>query len=669
MIPELGHLALAIALALSLLQAVVPLVGTYRGNLTLMAYARPLAAGQFVFSVLSFACLTYAFVTDDFSVQYVANHSNSLLPVYYKVSAVWGGHEGSLLLWQLLLASWTVAVATFSRALPVDMLARVLSVMGMISIGFLLFIIATSNPFDRILPQFPQDGADLNPLLQDIGLILHPPMLYMGYVGFSVAFAFAIAALLSGRLDAVWARWSRPWTTVAWAFMTLGISLGSWWAYYELGWGGWWFWDPVENASFMPWLVGTALMHSLAVTEKRGMFKSWTVLLAIFAFSLSLLGTFLVRSGVLTSVHAFASDPARGTFILMLLAITVGGALLLYALRVPAVHSRSRHGLFSRETFLALNNVLLIVAMVTVLLGTLYPLILDFLGLGKISVGAPYFNTLFVPIVTVLVLVMGAGQFSHWKDTAPERFKVELWLPALLSLVVAIVTPFVAASVYAAENRFSFLVFVGIFIATWLALTMGKDVFNKVRKQPNKLVALWNLPRSYKGMVLGHIGLAVSIVGATMVSNYTVERDLKMAPGDEMTVAGYRFVLDRFEPVAGPNYEGDRAVLSVYSGETQVAILKPEKRNYLVSRNVMTEAGIDPSLVRDLYVAMGEFLGNGAWSMRVQVKPYVRWLWLGSIFMAWGGFLAIADRRYRLVRAGKRSAAKSESASPTPETA
>lgn len=650
MIPEYGHLALTIALALSLAQAILPLLGAYRGNLSLMAYARPLSAGQFVFSTLSFICLMYAFVTDDFSVQYVADHSNSLLPVYYKFSAVWGGHEGSLLLWAWLLSLWTLAVAIFSRSLPLDMLARVLSVMGMISVGFLLFILATSNPFNRFLPSFPEDGADLNPLLQDIGLILHPPMLYMGYVGFSVAFAFAIAALLSGRLDAAWARWSRPWTTVAWAFLTLGIALGSWWAYYELGWGGWWFWDPVENASFMPWLVGTALVHSLAVTEKRGMFKSWTVLLAIFAFSLSLLGTFLVRSGVLTSVHAFAADPARGTFILLLLGVTVMGALLLYAVRVPTVHSRSRHGLFSRETFLALNNVLLIVAMVTVLLGTLYPLVLDFLGLGKISVGAPYFNALFVPIVTLLVLIMGAGQFAHWKDTTPARFKTELWLPAVISLVLALVVPVWAAKWYEVEEGFNMLVFLGVFIAAWLATSMLKDVLNKLNKSGSKLVALWSLPRSYKGMVFGHIGLAIAIVGGTMVSNYTIERDLKMAPGDSVIIAGYRFELERFERVKGANYQGERSWVGVYSGDDKIASLHPEKRSYLVSRSVMTEAGIDAGLFRDLYVAMGESLQDGSWSMRVQVKPFVRWLWLGAIFMSLGGFLAISDRRYRLER-------------------
>ncbi|PID41971.1 MAG: heme lyase NrfEFG subunit NrfE [Proteobacteria bacterium] len=642
MLPELGHFALVIALVIAIVQAVVPLWGTFNNNVTLMSYARPMAAGQFVFLLLSFICLCYAFLTDDFSVQYVANHSNSLLPDQYKLSAVWGGHEGSLLLWVLLLSVWTLAVALFSRSLPLDMLARVLSVMAMISIGFLLFVIMTSNPFDRYLPLFPQDGADLNPLLQDIGLILHPPMLYMGYVGFSVAFAFAIAALISGHLDAVWARWSRPWTTVAWAFLTLGISLGSWWAYYELGWGGWWFWDPVENASLMPWLVGTALMHSLAVTEKRGMFKSWTVLLAIFAFSLSLLGTFLVRSGVLTSVHAFASDPERGTFILMLLAITVLGALLLYAFRVPTVHSRARHGLLSRETFLMLNNVLLIVAMMTVFLGTLYPLVLDFLGMGKISVGAPYFNAIFVPIVAVLVLVMGAGQFANWKDTRPERFRTELRLPGVISLVVALAIPF------ATDGKFNGYVAVGIFIAMWLTLSMFKDLFNKIRNQSNRWSAIVKLPRSYKGMFLGHIGLAVSIVGATMVSNYTVERDVRMSAGDFLEVAGYRFVVEGFEPAEGPNYEGERAIVQVFSGADNIARLIPEKRSYTVSRNVMTEAGIDAGLFRDIYVAMGEQL-NGAWSMRVQIKPFVRWLWIGSLFMAFGGFLAIADKRYRVL--------------------
>ncbi|ARU57255.1 cytochrome c-type biogenesis protein CcmF [Oleiphilus messinensis] len=642
MIPELGHFSLALALVIAIVLASVPLAGTILNRQSLMAYARPMATGQFVFVLISFLCLTYAFVVDDFTVQYVAGHSNSLLPVHYKVSAVWGGHEGSLLLWMLILAGWTWAVALFSRQLPIDMLARVLSVMGMIGVGFLLFILATSNPFNRYLPQSPTDGADLNPLLQDFGLIVHPPMLYMGYVGFSVAFAFAIAALLSGRLDSAWARWSRPWTTIAWAFLTLGIALGSWWAYYELGWGGWWFWDPVENASFMPWLVGTALMHSLAVTEKRGMFKSWTVLLAIVAFSLSLLGTFLVRSGVLTSVHAFATDPTRGAFVLMLLGITILGSLTLYAIRVPAVHSRAKHGLFSRETFLLLNNVLLIAATAAVLFGTLYPLWLDFIGGGKISVGAPYFNTLFVPLVMVLVLVMGVGQFSLWKDTAPEK------------LVKPVIAPFIVSGVVAMSvalfygDQFELLVLFGIFIAGWLCSTMFVDVWYKSSHSNGRLYGFRRLSRSYLGMVTAHIGLAVTIVGATMVSNFNEERDLRMGPGDTAEIGHYHFVLDSIEPVQGPNYTAEQANFTIYKDETRIGTLEPQKRQYLATRSVMTEAGIDPGLFRDVYIAMGEPLQNGDWAIRVQVKPFVRWLWLGALLMAVGGTWAILDRRYRL---------------------
>jgi cytochrome c-type biogenesis protein CcmF len=642
MVPELGHFALILALLIALVLAVVPMIGVARNHAAMMDYAKPMALGQFVFMAISFACLAAAFVMDDFSVQYVANHSNSLLPVQYKFSAVWGGHEGSLLLWALILSGWTISVAMFSRQLPREMLARVLSIMGMISIGFLLFILATSNPFTRYLPQFPADGADLNPLLQDVGLIFHPPMLYMGYVGFSVAFAFALAALLGGRLDAAWARWSRPWTTVAWIFLTMGIALGSWWAYYELGWGGWWFWDPVENASFMPWLVGTALIHSLAVTEKRGMFKSWTVLLAIFAFSLSLLGTFLVRSGVLTSVHAFATDPARGAFILGLLTITIVSSLLVYAIRVPTVHVRSRHALLSRETFLMLNNVMLMVAMATVLLGTLYPLIIDFAGMGKISVGAPYFNALFVPIVVVLVLIMGVGQFAQWKDTRVSALSSRALLLAMVSIPLGVITPFVFG------GEFNTGVFLGVSITVWLVAATAIDMYIKSGSSLGRIKGFLRLSRSYKGMVIAHTGLAITIMGATMVSNYTEELDVRMLPGDSVELAGYRFVLDEIKPAKGANYVSERAMVSVYQGDQLVKSMHAEKRTYLATRNVMTEAGIDGGLFRDLYIAMGEPLEGGAWAMRFQYKPFVRWLWLGAIFMSIGGLTAIADRRYRL---------------------
>ncbi len=642
MLPELGHFALILAFALSIIQAVVPLFGTINKSELWMSFARPMATGQFVFYIISFICLAYAFVTDDFSVQYVAAHSNSHMPSYFKFSAVWGGHEGSLLLWGLILAGWSWAVAQFSRDLPLDMVARVLSVMGMISVGITLFILATSNPFSRYLPEFPLDGADLNPLLQDFGLIIHPPMLYMGYVGFSVAFAFALAALMSGRLDAAWAKWSRPWTTVAWAFLTLGIALGSWWAYYELGWGGWWFWDPVENASFMPWLVGTALMHSLAATEKRGVFKSWTVLLAIIAFSLSLLGTFLVRSGVLTSVHAFAADPARGTFILGLLAITLTGALTLYALRAPSVSSRSSHTLLSRETFLLLNNVLLMVATVTVFLGTLYPLFVEFFGGGKLSVGAPYFNMLFVPIVSVLVAVMGVGMFSRWKDTKANYLIKQLWVAALLSTILALIFPFLFG------GEFNGAVFLGVWLGLWLTSATAKDLWNKTSSKQGRVHGFSKLTRSYIGMVLGHLGLAVSIVGVCLVSNYEEERDLRLAPGDKVAVAGYEFHFDALTHKTGPNYEADKAIISIWSGEDKIATLKPEKRIYNAQRNMMTEAAIDPGLFRDLYVAMGEPLGGDAWAIRVHYKPFVRWIWLGALMMGIGGFVAIYDRRYRI---------------------
>ncbi len=645
MTAELGHFALILALMLSLAQAIVPLAGTLLANRSLMAFARPLASGQFVFVSVSFVILSLCFYYDDFSVKYVASHSNSLLPVYYKLSAVWGGHEGSLLLWALMLAGWTFAVALFSKQLPLDMLARVISIMGMISIGFLLFILATSNPFDRLLPEIPQDGADLNPLLQDIGLIFHPPMLYMGYVGFSVAFAFALAALMSGRLDAAWARWSRPWTTVAWAFLTLGIALGSWWAYYELGWGGWWFWDPVENASFMPWLVGTALMHSLAATEKRGVFKSWTVALAITAFSLSLLGTFLVRSGVLTSVHAFAADPARGRFVLALLTITLIGSFTLYALRAPAVRSRITHALLSRETFLLLNNLLLIVATVIVLLGTLFPLIVDFMGAPKLSVGPSYFNLLFVPVVAVLTAVMGVGIVSRWKKNDTRYLIGRLWSSALASLVLALLFPFLF------DGAFNGAVFLGVWLTLWLVFVTARDLWRRADHSRGRLYGLSHLGRSYTGMVLGHLGLACAILGICLVSNYAIERDLRMQPGDHVVLSGYEFRFERLSSVTGANYLANRADFTVWKNGKQVAALAPEKRVYHAQRNMMTEAAIDPGLWRDLYIAMGEALEGDAWAIRIHYKPFVRWMWLGALLMALGGFVAISDRRYRIRQA------------------
>ena len=639
MAAEYGHIALLIALAFACVQSVVPLIGAQTNREWLMQYARPMALGQAVFLSISFAALTYCFVVDDFSVAYVANNSNSLLPTPFKVSAVWGAHEGSLLLWVLMLGLWGAAVALFSRSLPFDMVARVIAVMGMVGVGFTLFTLFTSNPFDRSLPSIPMDGADLNPLLQDFGLIVHPPTLYMGYVGFSVAFAFAIAALLGGRLDAAWARWSRPWTTAAWVFLTLGIALGSWWAYYELAWGGWWFWDPVENASFMPWLVGTALIHSLAVTEKRGVFKSWTVLLAIFAFSLSLLGTFLVRSGVLTSVHAFASDPERGVFILILLGLCVGGSLTVYALKAPTVSSAGKFKLLSRESFLLANNALLIVATLTILLGTLYPLIVDFISGEKLSVGSAWFNTMFVPLAAALTSLAGIGAMSRWKTMSGKLLLAQIAGSIVLAIFVAAVFPLV----YAGEMNFK--VAVGMFVATLLIATTLRDVWTKSKGQLSRLS---KLSLSYWGMVIAHLGVAITVIGITVVSNFSVEKALKMYPGETATVSGYDFKFAQVGTMKGPNYSAHVGVFEISKQGELVATLNAEKRRYKVKGSMMTEAAIDAGLFRDLYVSMGEPLEDGAWAMRLQVKAFMRWVWLGSIFMALGGLLAILDKRYRI---------------------
>ncbi len=641
MIPELGTFALILGLCLSFALGTIPMVGASTNNAMLMGYARPLATGMFVFITLSFICLINAFMVDDFSVVYVANHSNSALPGIFKFSAVWGGHEGSLLLWVWILSVWTFAVALFSRHMPDDMVARVLAVMGIVGVGFLSFVLITSNPFARHLPNFPADGADLNPLLQDPGLIIHPPMLYMGYVGLSVAFAFAIAALLSGRLDSAWARWSRPWTTTAWVFLTLGIALGSWWAYYELGWGGWWFWDPVENASFMPWLVATALVHSLAVTEKRGVFKSWTLLLAIFAFSLSLLGTFLVRSGVLTSVHAFATDPTRGFFVLMLLAITVGGSLLLYAIKAPAVRNDSTFTLMSRETLLLINNIILVVVAITVLLGTIYPLLVDALGMGKISVGPPYFNAFFVPLMSLLAVIMGAGILSRWKRTDPKALGKALAISAGISVVIGIIFPLL----YGGDIHLGSTL--GIALMAWILLVSIRDTLNKLSNRRDKLAGLFKLSRSYWGMTLAHIGVGISIVGIAMVVVYDDQRDLRMEPGERVEMGDYSFEFQGMERVQGPNYVSDRGHFNIYKDGELYNVLLPEKRRYNVQQSMMTEAAIDPGLFRDLYIALGEPLGGGAWAVRIQYKPYIRWIWLGALFMSAGGILTTLDKRYR----------------------
>ncbi|MGB3668258.1 MAG: heme lyase CcmF/NrfE family subunit [Bermanella sp.] len=644
MLPELGHFALILALVFACLQSVVPFVGTATGRTSLMVMSRPLSWGQFLFLLISFIALAVSFVNDDFSVAYIANNSNSLLPVQYKISAVWGSHEGSLLLWVLLLSAWTIAVSIFSRNLPIDILARVLGIMGLISVGFILFTLFTSNPFERILPNIPLDGQDLNPLLQDFGLIVHPPMLYMGYVGFSVAFAFAIAALLSGRLDAAWARWSRPWTTVAWAFLTAGIALGSWWAYYELGWGGWWFWDPVENASFMPWLVGTALIHSLAVTEKRGAFKSWTVLLAIFAFSLSLLGTFLVRSGVLNSVHAFATDPDRGLFILALLIISIGGSLLIYALKAPTVVARVSFSWVSKESFLLLNNVLLVVAAAMVLLGTLYPMVADYFFDQKISVGAPFFNLFFVPLMSVLMLFISLGFISRWKKTDSKWLASQLWPAAAFTVILSLVFPFIYGVHY------TWQIIVGVALSAWVISSTLLDVYRKASVKAGLWAGLKKLSLSYYGMILAHMGVAVTAMGICIVSNYTQEHDIRVEPGDTVDASGYHFIFDGVQKVKGPNYIADEGRIRVFYNDEYETTMKPQKRHYKVQRNIMTEADIDAGLFRDLYVALGEQLEGDAWAVRIHYKPYVRWLWLGAIFMSLGGILAVCDKRYRLSR-------------------
>jgi cytochrome c-type biogenesis protein CcmF len=639
--PEIGHFSLWIALAIALLLGTLPLAGTLRGRVDWMALARPLAYALLLPVALAFASLTIAFIGDDFSVLYVASHSNSQLPIAYRFAGVWGGHEGSLLLWVLMLCLWMTAVARFSRHLPQPMVARILSVMGWVAVGFLLFTLTTSNPFDRLFP-VPADGQDLNPLLQDPGMVIHPPMLYMGYVGFSVAFAFSIAALLDGKLDAEWARWTRPWTVAAWLFLTLGIALGSSWAYYELGWGGWWFWDPVENASFMPWLLGTALIHSLAVTEKRGAFKSWTVLLAIMAFSLSLLGTFLVRSGVLSSVHAFATDPRRGIFILGFLVVVVGASLVLYAWRAPKVGLGTRFALLSRETLLLSNNVMLAVAMAAVLLGTLYPLILDALGMGKISVGPPYFDTVFVPLMAPLVFLMGVGPLARWKETSlPDLAHRLRW-----ALAVAVLAALGSAW---AAGRVGLLSTLGLLMAWWIVTSLATDLWERV--VPRHGAGIWErarlVPRSVAGMMLAHLGIAVFIFGVTMVKGYEVERDLRMAVGDSTTIGADTFTLRGVRDVQGPNYDAVRGWVQVTRDGRKVVDLLPEKRIYRVQRNPMTEAAIAPGLTGDLYVALGEELDGGAWSVRVYVKPFVDWIWGGCLLMALGGLVASSDRRYR----------------------
>ncbi|MDB2373859.1 heme lyase CcmF/NrfE family subunit [Psychrosphaera haliotis] len=646
MIPELGNFALFIAFAFSLLLSIFPLIGLRTNNLKLMQLAPNLTVGLFTFTLFSFVCLVYSFLTDDFTVLNVAENSNSLLPIQYKFAASFGSHEGSFLLWLVMQSGWAFAVVLKSKSLPPEMRTRVLMVIGWICVGFYAYIITASNPFDRTLPYFPVDGRDLNPLLQDVGMIIHPPLLYMGYVGLSISFAFAIAALLSGKLDSTWAKWSRPWTAAAWAFLTLGITIGSWWAYSELGWGGWWFWDPVENASFMPWLVATALLHSLAVSEKRNAFKSWTVFLAIAGFSLSLLGTFLVRSGVIVSVHAFATDPSRGVFILILLALVIGGSLTLYALRSGAIKSVGKFSTFSRETMLWANNVLLVAATIIVLLGTLLPLVHKEIGLGSISIGAPFFNQMFTYLTVPFALLLGIAPFVRWKQDKLNKF---LTMPAVVG-VISILLSVVWLKLEFGEVKF--YAALGATLGLWVTLFTALEY----RKTASKL-GVSKVPLSHYAMALGHIGIAFVIAGAGLTSQYTLEKDVKLWPGDSAELMGYTYQFNAIKDVNGSNYNGWAADISVYKGNYLEAELLAEKRYYPVQRNTMTEAAIDDGFTRDLYVSLGELLPDDSWAIRIYVKPYVRWLWLGGILVALGGFLTLFDRRYRGVKLAKQAGA------------
>ncbi len=647
MIPELGNFSLALALILSVMLGVLPVIGSRLGIHSWIGFARPAALTLPPLIGLSYACLTLSFLRDDFSVSYVANHSNTHLPLIYKISGVWGGHEGSLLLWVFILSLWTAATSLFSRGIPLRLNAVVLSVLGLITAGFSGFALFTSNPFERLFPA-PSEGMDLNPLLQDIGMAMHPPILYMGYVGFSVAFAFAIAALVNGKFDAAWARWTRPWTNIAWMFLTVGIALGSWWAYYELGWGGWWFWDPVENASFMPWLVGTALIHSLAATEKRGVFKAWTVLLAVVAFSLSLLGAFLVRSGVLISVHSFASDPARGLFILMFLAVVIGGSLLLYAWRAPAIVSRVRFSVVSREMAILLNNILFGILCFAVLLGTLYPLIMDALNLGKLSVGPPYFNFVFTIIGFPLALLVGIGALLRWKKDRVGRIAPGILICLFLGLVTSTAIPPLLFHPSPGASA-------GLFAGSMIIFLSLKNLIDRTR--PGKRIgAIPGTPKGILGMVVAHIGMGVFIIGVTVTNVYSIERDVRLAPGEHYRIGEYQFIFDGTDKISGPNYGAVQGSFRVFRNNKAVARLFPEKRTYLVQKNPMTEAAIDANMIRDLYISLGEPLsqatdGREPWAVRIYYKPFVRWIWLGALIMAAGGLIGATDKRYRRSRA------------------
>ena len=641
MIAELGNYALALSLAIAVLLAIFPLWGAEKGNAQLMALARPMTYGLFIVLSVSFGALFYLFAVNDFSVQYVVNNSNTTLPIYYRLSAVWGSHEGSLLLWIWLLSLWSTAVALFSKRLPQEAAARVLGIMGIISIGFLLFVLFTSNPFARTFPDFPVDGKELNPLLQDVGLIFHPPLLYMGYVGFSVAFAFSIASLMTGKLDTAWARWSRPWTMAAWIFLTLGIVLGSWWAYYELGWGGWWFWDPVENASFMPWLAGTALLHSLAVTEKRGSFKAWTVLLAILAFSLCLLGTFLVRSGILVSVHAFASDPTRGLYVLAYLIVVIGGSLTLYAYKGSQIRSRDNAERYSRESLLLLNNILLMTALCVVLLGTLLPLVHKQLGLGSISIGAPFFDQMFLIIMTPFALLLGIGPLVKWRR---DQFSA-IRTPVVVSVIIMLIAGF--ALPYLLQDKITVSAVLGTMMTVIIVLLSLYEMHQRATHRDSFLQGITKLSRSHWGMLLAHLGVAMTVWGIAFSQNYSVERDVRMNVGDSVQIADYDFTFKGISDANGPNYIGGKAQIDITRHGQPEATLFAEKRLYTVSKMPMTEAAIDWGFTRDLYVALGEKLDNNAWALRLYYKPFIRWIWLGGLFMALGGLLCMFDRRYR----------------------
>lgn len=641
MIAELGNYSLALGLAIAVLLTIFPLWGAAKGNSQLMALARPMTYGLFLSLTLAFACLFYLFAVNDFSVQYVVTNSNSTLPLQYRLSGVWGAHEGSLLLWIWLLACWSAAVALFSKQLPQEAVARVLGVLGLVTLGFLIFILFTSNPFTRTFPDFPVDGRELNPLLQDVGLIFHPPLLYMGYVGFSVAFAFSIASLMSGKLDTAWARWSRPWTMAAWVFLTIGIVLGSWWAYYELGWGGWWFWDPTENASLMPWLAGTALLHSLAVTEKRGSFKTWTVLLAILAFSLCLVGTFLVRSGILVSVHAFASNPTRGLYILAYLVVVIGGSLALYAYKGSQIRSRDNAERYSRETMLLANNLLLMAALVVVFLGTLLPLVHKQLGLGTISIGAPFFDRMFLLIMIPFALLLGIGPLVKWRRDQVSHIRKPVIISLVIMLVAGVTLP------YLLQDGVTVSGVLGVMMAVFIVCLSLYELHKRATHRESFLVGVRKISRSHWGMVMAHLGLAMSIWGVAFTQNYSIERDVRMNIGDTTNIAGYDFTFVGLSDADGPNYTGGKAQVDVARNGKLEASLFAEKRFYTVSKMPMTEAAIDWGFSRDIYVALGEKFEDDSWALRLYYKPFVRWIWIGGLFMAFGGFLCMLDRRYR----------------------